>query len=162
MNDLSVEPWLFVDTDLRFDNSSLADFVEYWRARARGRPCPSRNDIDLAELRRYMGDMFLIDVAGPPDEFVYRLIGTRIVEAGGGDAAGLTVYNVFGRQNAEPVLRTYRYVTEQIRPLRYHGVLSWQDRDFRHYESVLLPLAEEGAPVNMLIGAMYTWTKGAA
>ena len=67
---------------------------------------------------------------------------------------------MFGRENAEAVLRTYRYVAEQVGPLRYHGVLSWQDRDYRHYESVLLPLAEAGAAVNMLIGVMYTWTKG--
>src|ERR1700733_6159734 len=51
---------------------------EYWRSVLQNRAMPARRDIDPADLRRLLPNIFLLDVVERGTRFRWRLVGTRI------------------------------------------------------------------------------------
>lgn len=152
--DLSVDPWLSVDTTLQFTDPRLDDLLAYWRGKHDGDRLPSRAAIDPLELRSLVGHLFLVDVAGPTSAWRYRLVGTQIAERAGADGTGKSLDVVFGPQYASPIFRAYQYVITHRVPLRMSGSLRWQRRDYLDYDAVVLPLSQDGSAVDQLSGAM--------
>src|SRR3546814_18771531 len=81
----------------------LLRLLDYWRAKRRGRPMPSRKDIDPTEIPWALGRVFLVDYS-PQDGFRYRLAGAALASA-------------FGRANMAG-LRVRDLLTPDTRPFR--------------------------------------------
>lgn len=149
-------PAFFVDLDLRIADPRLADVHGHWNSLRTGAGPALVERFDPLDLARHLGDLFVVRVdwpEPPASEPVlrYTLIGTRLVEALGRDSTGLTVSDTF--PPAHPVNDLYRHLIARRIPVRTHGRLDWLNRDYRRFESVLLPLVDTGGRVAKIIGA---------
>lgn len=154
---LAVKGLYRLDGDKPFDGNpdSPANWLlGYWRRKCKPGRLPGRKDIDPVDIRRdVLPDVYLMDVvpASPRRRFRYRLVGTRMVELGGGDPTG-------------------RFVDEFIDPARVAEMHEWEDRvvdepaawvysapiAFKHIDwkwawRLSLPLAGDGKTVDMLL-----------
>jgi hypothetical protein len=149
------QPTFFgVDRDLGFDNPRLNEFVRYWESKGRDGRLPARADIDPAELKSFLGSIFMLDVVGEPKRFRYRLVGTKIVEHVGRDSTGKFQEEAYSPAQAAENNAMYRWICEHKRPLRNFGVINWVGREFFKYEIANLPLAADGETVNIILGCM--------
>tara|TARA_E500000305_G_scaffold60951_2_gene48737 strand:+ start:261 stop:776 length:516 start_codon:yes stop_codon:yes gene_type:complete len=138
------------DTGLKLESPLLRAFLSYWRGKAGPEGLPARSDFDPVEMKRFLGNLFLVVPEKEADDFRYSLIGTKITDHVGIDNTGRTVGDVFGK----PGLELYRSVRDERRPIRVHGFVEWRQKEFLSYESVILPLSDDAVNVNHFVGAM--------
>ena len=129
------------DPDLS-DNPRFLELKAYWDRKRGARAMPLRSDIDPLELRRHLGSLVLIDVLPGMTDFRMRLIGTRIVETYGRDSTGKLLSSL---KPIDPEWwrfcdGLYRAVAGRAVIARARGNLRMVGRDFRRFDSVLLPL----------------------
>ena len=138
------------DPDMKLESPLLRGLLERWRERHVAGALPGRGDFDPLELREYLGSIFVVKEEPETDDFRYTLIGTRITEQVGVDNTGRTVGEVFGR----PGQVLYRAIRDGAMPMRVHGQVVWRDQEHKSYETLILPLADDGRRVDRFIGAM--------
>src|SRR3546814_12310908 len=69
---------LFPYTTLfRSPDTKLRRLYEYWCSRCQGGALPSRRDIDPLDIPDLLPNLFLLDVIGDAEDFVFRLAGSR-------------------------------------------------------------------------------------
>ena len=128
----------------------LQGLLQTWRAKCREDALPARRDFDPLEMRDALGWLFIAQTEPDIDDFRYTLIGTEITEQVGRDNTGQTVGEVFGPAG----LDLYRQIRDSRKPVRVSGVVDWLDQDHKSYETLVLPLADDGHTVDRFIGAM--------
>ncbi len=112
---------------------------------------PSRSDLEPVEMKSFLASMILVDVKRKPLDFIYRLVGTKEVEARGFDPTGKPVAEGSFGITVEDVLTNYRIVSEKKCPVYdREGVPSdiphlWQG------DVILLPLSDDDEIVNMVV-----------
>jgi len=151
---LSANLAIVLDWSLNIAAAQLGELVNYWMARRRTRDMPSRADLDPADLRLLLRHVFLVDVLRDPLAFRYRLVGTNIVRVAGRDVTGLHVADAVPKRLRHAYVELYTAVAENRAPLRVTGSSWFVHNDFLEWEAVLLPLAPERQPVNMLLGGL--------
>jgi hypothetical protein len=77
---------------------------------------PARRDIDPTEFVPHLPGIMLVDVVADERRYVYRLVGTREVEARGQNPTGRPVGESFHGSSRENVLRNYERVCREARP----------------------------------------------
>lgn len=145
---------------MAFDSNRLrSDVVRrayaYWSGKLDGDRLPARADIRPEELRHLLAWIFLVDVTHNPLRFRYRLIGSEITRLAGVertgsyvDAAGLGPY-------WRRVHDDYRAVVRRRVPSYVDGGARWNGREFQHHERLVMPLASDGAQIDMLFGVLH-------
>src|SRR3546814_19820071 len=58
-------------------DTKLRRLYEYWCSRCQGGALPSRRDIDPLDIPDLLPNLFLLDVIGDAEDFVFRLAGVR-------------------------------------------------------------------------------------
>ncbi|MEP3113366.1 PAS domain-containing protein [Nisaea sp.] len=109
-----------------------------------------RCDFDPVEVKRFLGNLFLVVPEKASDDFRYTQIGTAIPEHVGIDNAGRNVGEIFGPSGLE----LYCKVWDERRPIRGHAVVEWRRKEQLGYESLLLPLADNFEGVDHFVGMM--------
>jgi hypothetical protein len=135
---------------------ALCALRAHWEERRAGRLMPRRADISPWELRDHLRQIFMLDVL-PDGDFRFRLIGTEITRTFGRDSTGKTVREVYGATapaRCADLIRLFRAVVETRRPVLSRSVLVGVRKEHVAYEAILMPLAEDGVSVNILVGAM--------
>ena len=123
------------------------DFYRYWQAKRGGRAVPARSDIDPAEIPALLPYLGIIEKTD--GEFRYRLIGSALVEDLGRDVTGKPVGCYI--QARQALRGTVELVYTAARPVFNTARYEFK-RGLVHRSSVLLlPLAQDGAAVNMVI-----------
>jgi hypothetical protein len=136
---------------------------EYWRAKAPGGHLPARADIDPTDLRRLLPRLALVDVLREPEglAFRYRLTGTEIVDRAGRDPTGLRFEELYSGDYLETALATYRHVVETGAPHVSDRVYPLvPGREYLRYDRLLLPLAADGATVDMVVLLVVVLSQG--
>lgn len=123
----------------------------YWERKRGARAFPARADIDPAELRPWLPGIVIVDVVRFPDQLVYRLVGTRAVEARGSDPTGKTVMERFTGHSLDEILENYRLVIEERRAVYDYDHTPTRDGFFENAEAILLPLSNDGAKVDKVL-----------
>ena len=112
--------------------------------------------IDPADLKPILPNMFLVDCPTRDDgEWVYRLVGTEIVETEGYDKTGKSVRDYY-TGSAWPLLRAeYLMCMDDHRPV-YRADIAFDRfaRDSFEFERIFLPLASDGHYVDKVIGVV--------
>jgi hypothetical protein len=133
----------------------IAEIYRYWDRKRDDRAMPSRGDIDPSEIKSFLPAIIIVDVVPTePPNFVYRLVGTREVEARGTDPTGRLVGEEWFGITAEEVLTNYRTVVENRAVLldtEYRNVLELQ---MREAGTIFLPLSDDGETVSKIL--IYT------
>jgi hypothetical protein len=132
----------------------LEPLYRYWDTKRGGRRMPRRADIDPVELVPFLRALMIVDVVADDRRYVYRLVGTREVEARGQDPTGRPVGEAFLGSGKEGVFRNYDRVRATGLPHIDTGtVITTRDRvDDSHV--IFLPLSEDDATVSQIL--VYT------
>jgi hypothetical protein len=133
------------------------DLHGYWASRRRGKRLPGRADIDPLDLPGLLPGIFLVDVlrgAGEDDlTFRFRLVGTAHLEINQVEITGMTLEKAFSPARLAPIRLAYMEVVAMRSPLLTTGLRAAVDgRCHVLFDRLLLPLASDGATVDMLLG----------
>lgn len=131
----------------------LVGFYDYWRSLRGGRRMPARRDVDPLQMPPgVLPDLMLIEVAGPPRRYRYRLVGTHVVEASGEDRTGRYFDEVAYFRVNPAVIRHYDAVADSGRPMHsLEPFTNFRTGGTYEVERLLLPLAADGEHVDMII-----------
>jgi hypothetical protein len=133
------------------EHPDLRTLYDYWNERRRGRRWPSRADINPLELKFALGNMSLVDVTrSSPPRFTFRLAGILLSQRIGQDLTGKTVNDIPDPAYRAEVAAIYGAMVEKGEP-----TLSLAERVFdgqpRRFETLRLPLSDDGEEVTMLV-----------
>lgn len=146
--------WTTLDF-LEFCHPAVREIYAYWDGKRQGRLMPSRADIDPAEMIPFLPNLILVDVVTrDPLELVYRLVGTREVEARGRDPTNRSVADHFYCRSREDALANYRDVIERRAPLFDADSKNSPYSRLSEHGSIFLPLSSDGVTVNKIM--VYT------
>lgn len=142
-----------------FDPSLLGeprfrDAFAYWDSKRGIRSMPSRRDIDPVEIPRLLPYVMLVDVLRDPLDFRYRLIGTEVRDILRGDYTGKRYTEVPGKGPGSTVWSNYETVVMRKAPVLCTPPYVGPDRQLRRCDSLLMPLSDDGAAVNMVLNVI--------
>jgi hypothetical protein len=151
---------LFADIELieRPELRLIDDLLQYWDRKRAGRLGPRRAEIDPAEIKVHLPNIFMVEVVDNGADFRYRLIGTRITEALGRDSTGKKMSELYDDQPQAraQLYAAFRLIVDQQAPVFIRGRVFWlPDAQYRRFTSVVMPLSEDGASVSMTLGEMF-------
>jgi hypothetical protein len=126
---------------------------DYWRSiHPAAGGLPGRQHVEPLDLAALLRWLWLIDIHPEPLRFRYRLVGTAHALVAGADPTG----EWFDEASAafEQIVAAAELTAALSGTLRYTRVARARaaDRDTVHIERLVLPLAQGGASVNMLLG----------
>ncbi len=139
---------------MQIADPDLADIYIHWLSIRRTGDVPAATDFDPLDVVRHLGILFMVRVENPGDAeplLRYSLIGTRLVEVLGRDTTGKVVGETF--PDGHPVVLVYRHAIAHRLPVRAFGRLDWVGKEYRRFESVLLPLADAEGRIAKFLGA---------
>jgi hypothetical protein len=108
-------------------------------------------------MKAYLGNVVLVDAFPDFSDFRYRTIGTRVSGYFAPDSTGRTVREVFASYSdtvVQGMLTPYRKCARDKVALRAHGAADWIGKAFLDFESLYLPLSDDGQTSNMVLSAV--------
>ena len=132
----------------------MREIYDYWQRKRGGRRMPRRPDIEPLELTKLLPGIMLVDVVADDRRFVYRLVGTREVEARGEDPTGKSVGEKFFGSTRENVLSNYDRVCRERMPLFDDYSFSASGGRFIDEQVLFLPLSNDDQTVSQIL--VYT------
>jgi hypothetical protein len=139
-----------------FEHPTLAAIFSYWNEKRGTRTMPARAEICPPELREHLGWIILVDVLPDLADFRYRLIGTKVARYFRGDWTGHTISDAFrpyGEGPVKGVQAVHRKAARDKVPVRAQGEAAWLADGFAHFDSLYLPLSDDGESCNMILSA---------
>ncbi len=134
----------------------LADILDYWNAKRGTRMMPGRSEISPLDLRDHLGWIILLDALPGFTDFRYRLVGTKVAHYFGADGTGKTISEAFaplGPKVVSAIQDIHRRAAEARCPVHVHGEAAWLADGFDTFDSLYLPLSEDGESANMILSA---------
>ncbi|MFO0295034.1 MAG: PAS domain-containing protein [Rhodospirillales bacterium] len=135
-------------TDLREPEFLQAQV--YWHECRKEKSMPARADLDPMRMHRILSKVLLIDVLGAAPFFRFRVVGTQIADWAHFDASGRTLDQIEAPGYRQMLMATYGEVRGARRPIAHR--IRWDEPNGAHrYKRLLLPLADDGENVNMIL-----------
>jgi hypothetical protein len=125
------------------------DLYALWCDKRGTRKLPPWSSFDPVELRRWLGNLNLLDVVDGGKDFRYRVHGTTIAAKVGADMTGRLVSQWHEPFRSE-AFYTYGKVVAAAAPFLVRDCESLGDYYFLHYRLVL-PLSDNGETVDRLL-----------
>lgn len=153
-----MSPWKFeaLEPSASFDAPEFAPLQSLWLAKRDGGKAPSWRSFDPIELKPWIGNLAVIDA--PNDsrkeslaDYRYRLWGTRLTELFGADLTGKFLREA-GYGAHEPRMRQLFGAVTTGQIALSSGSVYWQDRGYRRFRSIFLPLSSGGAGIDQMLG----------
>lgn len=132
----------------------VARLYRYWLSiHPAGGGMPGRKHFDPVDVPELLPGIWLLDVQHTPFRLRYRLVGTAFVEAVGREVTGQWLDDAHPHLRGVPGFfdRYQRAAVEKHPEWRRGKPRIWAHRDFGEIENLLLPLAADGATVDILI-----------
>ncbi|WP_119422058.1 PAS domain-containing protein [Desertibaculum subflavum] len=146
--------WAEMDPRLSVRDPRLLELRRYWDEIRGDRPMPRRADIRPEDIRTLLPNIVLIDVQPEPLRLRYRLIGTEITRTMQRDSTGKYYDEIYSPDLLAEIYRTFRQVIARKAPLRTFGTAFYPDKNYYSYETLNLPLSEDGTTINMVLGML--------
>lgn len=142
---------------LAFDPAQLPDrklrrLYDYWRSLCRGASPPSRRDIDPVEIPELLPNIFLIDVIGDAEDFVFRLAGSLVEEAFSMALRGRSIAEIHRAAGTPIPVAQHIEVARGGGPRYREGSVLVAGRGHWRTQRLLLPLSSDGRIVDVLVG----------
>lgn len=134
--------------------AALLPLYRYWDFKRGTRKMPRRSDIDPAEMVPFLPRLMIVDVVDDARRYVYRLVGTREVEARGRDPTGRPVGEAFIGSSREKVLANYDRVAMTARPHVDAGTVITVEDKLDDSHVIFLPISEDDQNVSQIL--VYT------
>ena len=138
-------------SSLAVQDPELNTAYEYWTSCRKDGLLPSRREIDVLQLKPVLGHTHLVDVtADDPADYRYRLWGSKVPLHRFRNYTNWRIGDYRSVPYRKGLMEDYSAVTWTGSPL-YHQIVARLDSIRYSYARILLPLAEDGRKVNMLI-----------
>lgn len=139
----------------RLKSERLRLLYDYWLGiRPSPDRLPGRIHLDPLDIPTVLPWIILFDMGAGPSDTRYRLVGTRIVDRVGRDFTGRLLREGYWGHDTEKVLEDYWAVAQAGLPEIWQRRMVDRDGMPQAYEYLLLPLASDGARVDMLLAAV--------
>ncbi|MBU0725030.1 MAG: PAS domain-containing protein [Alphaproteobacteria bacterium] len=138
----------------------LRNLYDYWE-RCRGdRLLPARSDLDPVDIPALLSNLILIDVerGTAPDggmRFRFRLYGTEVCKIRGADLTGRYIDEPGITYLREVAIRSYEKIVTDRAPVYEAHAFPLSVNFVGTYHRLVLPLAADGANVDMLLIGFY-------
>lgn len=130
----------------------IARMLGYCRSIVPPDRLPARAHFDPLAVPALLPNVWLLELE-PGPRFRYRLMGTRVAAAFQGDLTGRYVGDVHTADAAAAMLAYLMGVVESRRPhFRIGRPTAWPIAEFLTLERLYMPLARDGADVDMILG----------
>jgi len=126
--------------------------LRYWEQQRRGKPLPSRLDIDPHDIAPLLPQVYLVNVAYDPLDFQYRLLGTEIVDHSVADYTGRRLRDLPEQRPPSQIWALYKEAVEGRRPVCTR--VPYLHIPGRSVEMLATPLSSDGQRVDMLFGVI--------
>ncbi|MEZ5833751.1 MAG: PAS domain-containing protein [Dongiaceae bacterium] len=136
-------------------DARLLGLHEYWHSKLRGRAMPARGDIDPIEMRRWLGNLLLVEFPPDPMQFRIRLDGVNLVQFYGKSREGKGVEVLTSEEERRIVLLQYMAVLETKQPAYFESEFVTSEGVSTSQRKLLLPLSDDGDRVNMVLAGIY-------
>ncbi|MDE2228513.1 MAG: PAS domain-containing protein [Alphaproteobacteria bacterium] len=136
------------------DDPILGPAYAYWRDKCGVRPMPRRRDIDPTEIPQLLPHLLITELVDGGARLRYRLAGTAVVAAYGGELTGKNCDEVCPPERRASILANYRLICERRRPLLLrHRYLSSRGAPLVCHRLVM-PLSDDGDAVTQFVAAL--------
>lgn len=136
---------------LPMEDPDLNSVFEYWKSCGHDGLLPRRKDIDVLQLKPVLGNTHLVDVtAQDPADYRFRLYGSKVRLNRFRNYTNSRVGDLPSEPYRKTVIEDYSSVVWSGSPL-YQNIVARLQSIRYSYSRLLLPLAEDGRKVNMLI-----------
>lgn len=141
---------------------AVREAVEYWLSIRPEQGLPGRQHLDPVDIPHLLSNVWLIDVRRDPMRFVFRLVGTGVVEYFGSDPTGSALDDVFADFEQTVAYKDFCHVVEEATPRWRRGTpVLFHLEKFSRIERVYLPLARNGRDVDMIFCLSVFGVRGA-
>jgi len=141
---------------VNLEHPTLAFLRSYWDVKRGERLMPSRTDIRPSELKEHLGWVNMAEVLPVFTDFRFRLIGTLVTQYFLRDATGKTVTEAFepgGEGAIKGVKAIFRKTARDKVVMRVFGDAGWIASGYEQFDSIYLPLSDDGENVNIVLNA---------
>lgn len=129
------------------------EMLTYWVSRRENGRLPARRHIDPADFKRHLPTISLIDVRRQPERaYRLRLAGTGLYGMYGGEITGQALEAVYPGQVCDYWRGELDKVVDGRRPAVGTHNLSWRGAAHITFMWLRMPLATDGAEVDMILG----------
>ncbi len=128
-------------------DASLHKLYALWETRRQGRAVPARRDLDVLDLREWLGWLTVMDLVDDGADFIYRIFGTSQAAQIGLDLTGR-------RASTCPAvtpsfLANLRQAQQARRPVYGTRVIEISARGYAYrWQRLILPLSRHGEDVD--------------
>lgn len=143
------DPAVAVTAGEAFRFPAQRDLYALWCERRGTAKMPSWSRFDPIELRRWLGNLNLLDVVDNGRDFRYRVHGTTIAAKVGTDMTGRCV-SEWQEPFRSEAFSTYRHIVTTAAPHLVRDCESLGDYHFLHFRLVL-PLSDNGQTVDRIL-----------
>lgn len=138
------------DCDLR-----IRQIHDYWLSLHPAEGLPGRQHFDPLDIPSLLPNIVLIDVPTESSDFTFRLLGTAVENFFGGSLQGQPLINAYTAGHESPAYRDVCGVYADREPRWWKGRAHYvRNRDYVVAERIHLPLARDGAHVDMILGLL--------
>lgn len=141
--------------DTLCSSDKINELYLYWKSKKIKNKIPSRSQLDPCEFHHLLPYIMLIDVVNDASDFIYRIFGTALVDRFGGDPTGYALTQVIDfldlNEYGEKLKMDYIKLVKIKKPLYRSHDLSMFNKPHIKYQSLLLPLSDDGSTVNKII-----------
>jgi len=148
-------PPIVVDDDLQVRQAPLGAALAYWRARCRDRPMPARADLDPVDMREFLSNVLLAEVAAGPrgPEIRMRLAGTEI-EAIFGPMTGKALAEALPPDMVARWALMAEIVLAARGPVRFVTRIAHRAQEYVTAEALAAPLSSGGTDIDMMFAVI--------
>lgn len=134
-------------------HSSTRELYDYWQRLRGSRPAPERTEIEPSDIRRVLGDTFILEVVSR-NEYRFRLAGTRVCALYGRELKGKDFLTFWTGKDREAIATLLAAVSQDAAAavLGMTG-RSAHERDLA-CEVLLLPIRQKGGGYTRILGSL--------
>lgn len=127
-----------------------------WQKKRIDGKLPARSDFSPLEMTSILPHLTLLDIDNDLKNTKVRLVGTYITSMMNCDVTGQTIGEI---PTSEPVIERLTWLLKHKKPYMQCGVIAkWSKVDFRDYNILVLPLANDGINIDKVM-ALITESK---
>ena len=137
------------------ENRTIRRLIGYWFDKRGERPMLALGDIDPIEIPWALGGIWLSDYLAESDRFRCRIAGEKINAFWGRSIAGKHLDEIVPPDRLEAMVEKVRTARELPAIVHDRVCVSLTDQIAKNGERIILPLSDDGAQVNALLGASH-------
>lgn len=141
------------------DPPVLDFYLRYWREKRAGNRLPPRSQMSPSEMRTYLASITLAEALPGMDDFLFRIVGTKVAQYFLADATGKTVRQLYAAATKpviDGIVHLHRAPLKSAAPLLIHASATLvEGLFFSAFDVLYLPLANDKGEGAFVLGAYH-------